>query len=202
MSYLNIEDFIFNSRSFIIVDVRSPTEYDHAHMPNAINIPLFSDIERSEIGTLYKKNSKKAAIKKGLEYYSVKMRAMIEQLENLYASLFLDVDEDPVFIYCWRGGMRSGAVSWLFDLYGFEVYTLTGGYKAYRNWVIQQFGLSYNLKIIAGNTGVGKTKYLSELCAKGMKVIDLERLASHKGSAFGSINMPPQPTQEMFENMM
>jgi tRNA 2-selenouridine synthase len=98
--------------------------------------------------------------------------------------------------------MRSGAVAWLLDMYGFKVYTLAGGYKAFRNWVLKQFEKAYNLKILGGYTGSGKTVVLQELKKKNYRVIDLENLANHKGSAFGAIGEKPQPSQEMFENLL
>jgi tRNA 2-selenouridine synthase len=98
--------------------------------------------------------------------------------------------------------MRSGAVSWLLDLYGFTVYLLEGGYKSYRNWVLQQFEKQYNFRVIGGRTGSGKTALLGVLKKSGSAVLDLEGIASHKGSAFGGLNQPQQPGQEMFENML
>jgi tRNA 2-selenouridine synthase len=98
--------------------------------------------------------------------------------------------------------MRSGGVAWLLDLYGFEVYQLSGGYKAYRNWVIGQFEKPYDFKIVSGNTGSGKTYLLHKLENNGLQIVDLEGLAKHKGSALGGINQPPQPSQEMFENLL
>lgn len=202
MMYIDIENFITESSDNVIIDVRSPGEYDHAHMQHAVNIPLFDNEERAEIGTLYKKQSRKIAIKKGLDVFGLKMKAMVEQLENIYTEHNMDAETKAVYVYCWRGGMRSGAVSWLFDLYGFKVHTLQGGYKAYRNWVLSQFEFPYKLKIICGYTGVGKTRYLKELEDNGESIIDLETLACHKGSVFGNIDMPPQPSQEMFENIL
>jgi tRNA 2-selenouridine synthase len=107
-----------------------------------------------------------------------------------------------VLVHCWRGGMRSAGVAWLLDLYGFEVYTLVGGYKAYRNWVLAQFEKEYNIKMLGGYTGSGKTEIIHQLKKSGELTIDLEGLANHKGSAFGGIGMPPQPSPEMFENML
>jgi tRNA 2-selenouridine synthase len=107
-----------------------------------------------------------------------------------------------IFLYCWRGGMRSGAIAWLLNLYGVKISVLAGGYKAYRNYVLETFSLPFSLKIVAGFTGSGKTEILHELEKRGEAIIDLEKLASHKGSAFGNINMPAQPTQEMFENLL
>src|SRR5688572_20191774 len=107
-----------------------------------------------------------------------------------------------IAIHCWRGGMRSAAVAWLLDLYGFKVYTLAGGYKKFRNYVLDIFKESYSFKILGGFTGSGKSELLKALKDRGETVIDLEDLANHKGSAFGNIGMPAQPTQEMFENLL
>jgi tRNA 2-selenouridine synthase len=107
-----------------------------------------------------------------------------------------------VLLHCWRGGMRSTAVAWLLDLYGFKVYTLIDGYKAYRDWVLDQFTKEYNFKIIGGYTGSGKTLLLHALARENNSIVDLEGLANHKGSALGALGNPPQPTQEMFENML
>jgi tRNA 2-selenouridine synthase len=105
-------------------------------------------------------------------------------------------------VHCWRGGMRSAGVAWLLDLYGFKVFTLVGGYKSYRQWARLQFEKNYNLTILGGYTGSGKTLVLQELKRIGKPVIDLEGLAHHKGSAFGAIGEKPQPSQEMFENLL
>jgi len=105
-------------------------------------------------------------------------------------------------IHCWRGGMRSAAVAWLLDMYGFKVYLLVGGYKAYRKWVLSQFEKDYNFNIIGGYTGSGKTLLLYELETQQKITVDLEGLANHKGSAFGSIEGVKQPGQEMFENLL
>jgi tRNA 2-selenouridine synthase len=107
-----------------------------------------------------------------------------------------------ILVHCWRGGMRSAAVAWLMDLYGFKVYLLVGGYKAYRKWVLAQFEKDYNFNIIGGYTGSGKTQLVHELIKENKTVIDLEGLANHKGSAFGAIENMPQPGQEMFENLI
>jgi tRNA 2-selenouridine synthase len=109
---------------------------------------------------------------------------------------------NSIFLYCWRGGMRSAAIAWLLDLYGYKVYTLAGGYKAFRKHVLQTFELPFSFKILGGFTGSGKTEVLNELEKKGEAIVDLEGLASHKGSAFGALKMPAQPTQEMFENLL
>ena len=107
-----------------------------------------------------------------------------------------------LLVHCWRGGMRSAAVAWLLDLYGYQTEQLTGGYKSYRNWVLTQFTKNYTLKVIGGYTGSGKTEILHELKKQHQPLIDLEGLASHKGSSFGAIGQEKQPSQEMFENKL
>ena len=193
---LPIKDFLQKAVGGLVLDVRSPGEYAHAHLPGAVSLPLFSDEERRQVGTAYKQVSREQAIKIGLDYFGPKMRGMVEAVETRLG------EERQVFLYCWRGGMRSGAVAWLLDLYGFKVNVLQGGYKAFRNEVLRIFEQPYPFRILGGYTGSGKTEVLQELARLGEPVIDLEGLASHKGSAFGNLNMPPQPGQEMFENLL
>jgi tRNA 2-selenouridine synthase len=202
---LTIEDFIQLAQHNPVFDVRSPGEYTHAHIPGAHNLALFTDDERAVVGTAYKQQSRQQAIKIGLDYFGPKMRGMVEAVEKIYdvrskmyATDILHLTPDIVLVHCWRGGMRSAGVAWLLDLYGFKVYTLAGGYKAYRKWVRQQFEKEYHFKIIGGHTGSGKTLVLHQLQQQQQNIIDLEALANHKGSAFGA--MGKQPTQEMFEN--
>lgn len=197
---IDIVTFIGMADSHTILDVRSPGEYKHAHIPGAFSLPLFSDEERKVVGTTYKQQSREEAIKIGLDYFGPKMRLMVEQVEAIVSER--QDKNKAVLVHCWRGGMRSAGVAWLLDLYGFRVYTLAGGYKAYRNWVLQQFGKSYPFLLLGGYTGSGKTMVLKELQRKGDAVIDLEHLACHKGSAFGALGMPDPPTQEMFDNLL
>ncbi|RYY88853.1 MAG: tRNA 2-selenouridine(34) synthase MnmH [Chitinophagaceae bacterium] len=197
----SIEDFLKLSDQQLLFDVRSPGEYAHAFLPGAVSLPLFSDEQRKEVGTAYKQVSREHAIKIGLDAFGPKMRSMVETVERGARKKGLDT-EAPLYLYCWRGGMRSGAVAWLLSLYGFEVHVLDGGYKAFRNWALEQFTKDYPFHILGGYTGSGKTELLLRMRQEGQLVIDLEGLASHKGSAFGSIGMPPQPTQEMFENLL
>lgn len=184
---MDSELLIKNINDHTIVDVRSPSEYLKGHIPNSLNIPLFSDEERKIIGTIYKQVGKKEAIEKGLEF--VKMLSIVNQFKPLL--------KKPVAIYCARGGMRSFSVSWLLNLFGCNVQTLKGGYKFFRRWVLEQFKKKYQLKIIGGYTGVGKTEVIQSLESS----IDLEALASHKGSVFGGFEKK-QPTQEHFENLL
>lgn len=211
---LSIHDFLAMSREYPVFDVRSPGEYNHAQIPGACSLPLFSDEERKLVGTAYKQQGKQKAIKIGLDFFGVKMRGMVEEVENIVARFSLShsnlggtskigqQETKNILIHCWRGGMRSAGLAWLLNLYGFEVYTLVGGYKAYRNWVLSQFEREYEINILGGYTGSGKTTILHQLLNNKQAVIDLEKLANHKGSAFGGIGQGPQPSQEMFENLL
>lgn len=193
---IHIEQFLELAKQHPVLDVRSPGEYKHAHIPGACSLPLFTDEERKIVGTAYKQESREQAIKLGLDFFGVKMRKMVEEAEQLSSN------SKTVLVHCWRGGMRSAGVAWLLDLYGFKVFTLVGGYKKYRNYVLDTFRLPFQFNILGGYTGSGKTELLKALKERGEKVIDLEGIANHKGSAFGNIGMPPQPGQEMFENLL
>lgn len=189
-----IDRFLELSGKYPLFDVRSPGEYSHAHIPGAYSLPLFSDEERKQVGTAYKQKSREEAIKIGLDHFGPKMRRMVEEVEQKGSK--------QVLVYCWRGGMRSAGVAWLLDLYGFKVYTLSGGYKSFRGHVLQSFTSDHTFKILGGFTGSGKTELLYTLNQKGETIIDLEGIAGHKGSAFGNIGLPPQTSQEMFENKL
>ena len=216
---INIEYFLQLSKNCPVIDVRSPAEYKHAHIPGAHSLPLFTDEERAVVGTAYKQESREKAIKHGLDFFGPKMKKMVEKVESIVGSRESRVNtrndnnrlssvdsrlmtNNPLLLYCWRGGMRSGAVAWLLDVYGFKVYSLIGGYKKFRNNVLDTFKLPFDLKILGGYTGSGKTEVVKELERRGETVINLEDIANHKGSAFGNIGMPKQPTQEMFENIL
>lgn len=189
-----------------MLDVRSPSEFRHAHIPNAYSFPLFDDEQRAVVGTLYKQQGRETAIRRGLDYFGPRMRSMVEQAEALLR------EHDPaaagpstppsVLVHCWRGGMRSQAVAWLLDLYGFRVFTLSGGYKAFRHWVLSRFETARDYRILGGYTGSAKTFLLQELEQLGHRTVDLERLACHRGSAFGDLGQPAQPSQEQFENRL
>ncbi len=228
---IEIEAFLNLAKQFPVLDARSPGEYDHAHIPGAFSIPLFSDEERKVVGTAYKQQSREAAIKIGLDYFGVKMRKIVEEAELItgHQSPIVgqsfhggqtntspkvgvnDADSTGatsrrfskvVLVHCWRGGMRSAAIAWLLDMYGFKVYTLAAGYKRFRQYILETFSGSYQFAILGGFTGSGKTYVLQELEKRGQYIIDLEALANHKGSAFGSLGQPAQPSQEMFENLL
>lgn len=204
---IDIEKFSELANELPVFDVRSPAEFAHAHMPNAISLPLFTDDQRKIIGTTYKQESRQIAVKIGLEYFSERMKIIHAEVEEKILS-WKESQRDkqdvhvPILLHCWRGGMRSGAVAWLLNLYGHKIYTLQGGYKSFRNWALAQFEKEYKLKILGGFTGSGKTMLLEEMKSQGKSTINLERLANHKGSAFGSLGENAQPSQEMFENLL
>jgi len=209
---LEIEKFLEEGKKSLIIDVRTPAEFEQGHIPGAYNIPLFTNEERAIVGTLYKKTGKQEAIHKGLEIFGPRMIWYIEELKKVAAAVAATdtstshSDESnnikTIYIHCWRGGMRSGSIAWLFEIYGYKVFTLKNGYKSFRNLVLEEFKKERKIKIIGGRTGSAKTLVLPELKKKGLQVIDLEKLAHHKGSSFGSIGELPQPSQEHFENKL
>lgn len=197
---IEIEEFIELAKTLPVLDVRSPSEFAHAHIPGAFSFPIFSDEERKIIGTAYKQESREKAIKIGLEAFGKKMVKLVEEAENIISSTKNTSRE--IGVHCWRGGMRSAAMAWLLDLYGFKVYLLTGGYKTYRNWALKQFEIERPFYIIGGYTGGNKTGIIQHLQKINEPAIDLEKLAAHKGSAFGNLEGTEQPSQEQFENLL
>jgi tRNA 2-selenouridine synthase len=191
---LDIQKFIEQSSlTNSIIDVRTPKEFEQGHIPGAANIPLFSNEERVIVGTLYKQQGKQPAILKGLEFVGPK-------LADIVAKTQLIAKDNTIYIHCWRGGMRSGSVAWLLELYGIKVFILKGGYKSFRNFALNSFDKAFNLHVLGGRTGSGKTDILNKLIELGEQVVDLEKIASHKGSAFGALGEKNQPSQEQFEN--
>lgn len=193
MEYLKPEDYLFATAGTPVVDVRSPGEFAAGHVTGAISIPLFADDERAIVGTIYKQQGKKLAIDKGLEIVGPKMAALAKQAEDVAV-------DGALGVYCWRGGMRSNRMAWLFEQVGLNCTLLEGGYKAYRNTVLNGFSELKNLIVIDGPTGSGKTDIIHALKAEGEQILDLEGLANHKGSAFGNIGLPEQPTSQQFQN--
>ncbi|RYY59314.1 MAG: tRNA 2-selenouridine(34) synthase MnmH [Chitinophagaceae bacterium] len=189
----SIHDFVSPLFTVPVLDVRTPAEFAHGHIPGAVNLPLFTDEERVQVGTTYKQVGREAAILLGFDLAGSKWSGFIRQ-----ALVF--APDKKVALHCWRGGMRSGAMAWALDMYGFEVFLLTGGYKKYRGWIHRQFEKNRAMRILGGKTGSGKTRVLHQLQQLGQQVVDLEDLAQHQGSAFGSMGRMLQPTQEQFEN--
>ncbi len=195
---INIETFLRTRNTSLVLDVRTPAEFDHAHIPNAKNLPIFTNEQRKEIGTTYKQVSRQEAIDIGLKYFGPQLLEYTKAAKKLLKESACE----QLIVHCWRGGMRSAAMAWLLDLYGFNVSVLVGGYKCYRKWALAQFEKKYPIKILGGYTGSGKSYVLPLLQNETQAIIDLEGLACHKGSAFGAIGMPKAPSQEQFENIL
>jgi tRNA 2-selenouridine synthase len=176
-----------------VADVRTPAEFAHGHIPGAVNIPLFSNDERVKVGTTYKQEGREAAILLGFDLTGSKWSGYIRQALELAPS-------KRIALHCWRGGMRSSAMAWALDLYGFDVFVIRGGYRSFRHWTLRQWQRPWPLSVIGGMTGSGKTRVLTRLRESGEQIIDLEDLAQHRGSTYGSLNRLIQPTQEQFEN--
>lgn len=186
----------FLAESGPIVDVRSPGEFAQGHIPGARNLPLFSDDERAQVGTCYKHQGRPAAIQLGLELVGPRLAQLGRELHRLGA------ENSPLRLHCWRGGMRSGSVAWLASTLEVSVQLLEGGYKAYRRWVLDSFERPWPLLVLGGRTGTGKTDLLLALRRQGAAVIDLEGLAHHRGSSFGGLGLPAQPSSEHYENRL
>jgi tRNA 2-selenouridine synthase len=191
----NIPTFLDLALKTPVIDVRSPSEFRTGHIPGAYNIPLFDDWEREAVGIRYKKEGRIQAILEGLKLSGVSMHLKLEEALKISK-------EGRVLVYCWRGGMRSEAMAWLFSFGGIETDVLEGGYKSYRHFILENLSVNRNMIILGGLTGSGKTHILGYLKEKGHQVIDLEGLANHKGSAFGSFGQLPQPTTEHFANLL
>lgn len=192
---INISEFLKLSEVFPVIDVRSPSEFNAGHIPGAHNIPLFDDRQREAVGKKYVRQGRIKAILKGLD--------LIGQELSLKLSSALKIAKGrKLLVYCWRGGMRSETMAWLFSLGGIETVMLEGGYKSYRNHILSELSRERKMIVLGGLTGSGKTKILQYLKSKGHQVIDLEKLASHKGSAFGWMGQGPQPTSEHFANLL
>jgi tRNA 2-selenouridine synthase len=193
---ITIENYFSGFSDLQLIDVRSPGEFQHGHIPNTVNIPLFSDNERSHIGTVYKQESREKAIDLGYFYVEPKLDWYISQS-------FAHAPEGRAAVHCWRGGMRSRAFAEHLERNGFsEIFIIEKGYKSFRNFAIKTFSKPKHLIILGGYTGSGKTEILQKMSKENIQIIDLECLANHKGSAFGALGQNPQPTQEQFENQL
>ncbi len=186
-------NFLRYSAQIPVIDVRSPGEYSQGHVPGAISIPLFTDAERATVGTLYVQSGREEAILKGLDFALPKTGWYIGSLRKL-------VRPGKIILHCWRGGIRSTVMAEVFSKAGYEVLVLNGGYKAYRHAIRQELSGPVKFIVLGGFTGSGKTELLQAIARKGEQVVDLEELACHKGSVFGALGQPPQPTNEQFEN--
>jgi tRNA 2-selenouridine synthase len=182
----------------LVVDVRTPLEYAEDHLPGAINVPLLTNEEKVEIGTLYKQTGPHEARVRGLELTAHRFPAMIATIAGA-------AGDKPILVYCWRGGLRSKTVASILDLTGFRALQLKGGYKAFRNHVItsfEPFRPPGPLVVLHGMTGIGKTTLLLGLKDEKLTVVDLEGLACHRGSAFGELGLVQELSQKHFETLL
>ncbi len=182
-----------------IIDTRSPAEYALDHIPGAISCPVLGDDERAQVGTLYKQTSRFDAKKLGATLVA---RNIAIHIETLFQNK--PIKWRPL-IYCWRGGARSAAMTHVFRQIGWDATQLEGGYKQWRASLVvdlDRLAASIHYIAVCGRTGSGKSRLLDVLCAKGAQVLDLERLAAHKGSVLGDLPDQPQPSQKRFESMI
>ena len=181
----------------ILVDVRSEGEFAEATIPGSVNLPLFNNAERVEVGTTYTQATPSLARELGLRIVSPKLPDIVKKVEELSK-------KGPLVLFCWRGGMRSKSLAAVVDLMGVSIYRLQGGYKAYRTQVLEFFEhkLPFQVVVLRGNTGVGKTEFLIKLRAEGYPAIDLEKLANNRGSVFGAMGLGSPPSQKKFEGLL
>lgn len=192
---LEADEFLSSSSHAVIIDVRTPAEFEAGHIPGAQNLPLFSNDERAEVGTIYVQVGRDQAVERGLEFVGARLAELVREGKRLSGGRQL-------YMYCWRGGMRSGSMAWLMSTAGLNVTLLKGGYKAYRNRFEMMLEHPWEFIVLAGSTGCGKTELLLEIEKQGEQVVDLEGIANHKGSAFGGFGQELQPTTEHFINLL
>jgi tRNA 2-selenouridine synthase len=192
---IDIELFLKKADSIPVVDVRTPAEFKQGHIPSARNIPLFSNSERRSVGISYKKEGQQEAFLKGLDFAGPKMTSYVRKAKRLAM-------KGKLLVHCWRGGMRSASMAWLFETAGIECFVLKGGYKSFRQFALSYFNQEFPIIVIGGLTGSGKTAVLKSLAGMGEQILDLEALAHHKGSAFGNLGEEPQHSTEHFENTL
>ena len=196
-SNITVEELIpaIEKEEMVLVDVRSPAEFQNFTIPGSINIPFFDDAERAEVGTLYKQASVEAAKERGLELISAKLPEFIRKFKAIQGNLV---------VFCWRGGMRSRTTATLLSLMNIHSRRLDGGIRNYRKWVVAQLEempVPVQAFVLNGLTGAGKTRVLKALEKEGYPVIDFEAMANHKGSIFGQIGLEPH-NQKVFDSLL
>ncbi len=190
---ISVPEFIELRKTIPVVDVRSEGEYGEGHISGSKNIPILNDAERKAVGTDYKQKGQLEAIKTGFKLVGPRIIDLVNEAEK-------HATNREMIVHCWRGGMRSSNFCHFVGMAKMRTHQLGGGYKAYRHEALESFKLPLQLVVIGGSTGSGKSELLRALQAQGEQVIDLEKLASHKGSVFGGLMMPSQPTTEQFQN--
>ncbi len=176
----------------LFIDARTPKEYAEDHILGAVNVPLLDDQERHEIGIIYKQYSREKAIEKGMELFPAKIPSIYDAVR--------EHREKTIIVYCARGGMRSGIIASLLESIGFKVLQVEGGYKSFRNHILNElhhFNLKPRIICLYGLTCSGKTKLLEQL----PNSLNLEELAQHRGSLYGGVGLKPN-RQKKFENLL
>ncbi|WP_047983054.1 tRNA 2-selenouridine(34) synthase MnmH [Ornithinibacillus californiensis] len=184
-----------NQQNHTLVDVRSPKEFHEGTIPGSINIPIFTDDERAEVGTIYKQVGPEAAKDRGLEIFSKKLPTYIREFKQI---------NTPITVFCWRGGMRSKTAAAVVNLMGIEANRLSGGIRTYRNFVIdvlKKESFKPEFIVLNGFTGTGKTAILKKLAENDFPVMDFEKMAGHRGSIFGHIGLIPS-NQKRFDSLL
>lgn len=198
MRTIQVEEFIKNREQYQPIDVRSPAEYRQAHIPGAINVPLFSDGERAIIGTVYRHEGVDAAKILGIKMVAPRLPDMVEKMLAAAAG-------KRILLYCWRGGMRSCSIAAFLEALKYPVFQLNGGYKAFRQFIFryhQNKRISVPVFVLNGLTGVGKTRVLQILQSRGYGALDLEGMANHRGSVFGAVGLGEPRTQKDFDALL
>ncbi len=188
---VNIADFLSLRHTLPVVDVRSEAEFEQGHILNAVNIPLLNNAERVAVGTTYKQLGQADAIATGFRLVGPRLADLIESSRRI---------GDELLVHCWRGGMRSANFCRFMEMTRVKTHQLEGGYKSYRHAALESFKKPFTFIAISGYTGSGKSEILRAVADHGEQIIDLEKIARHKGSVFGGLMMPQQPTTEQFQN--
>lgn len=190
---ISVNEFLSLRKQLPVVDVRTEGEFSEGHIRGAVNIPILNNAERVAVGTDYKQRGQKEAIKTGFRLVGPRIADIVSEAEKVAGG-------GELLVHCWRGGMRSSNFCQFAGMARIKTYQLSGGYKAYRHEALDSYQKPLQLMILGGCTGSGKSEVLHALRSLGEQVIDLEKLAHHKGSVFGGLMMPPQPTTEQFQN--
>lgn len=198
MNYEEVENS-FLKEKYILIDVRSPSEYDSETIPGAINLPIFNDEERKIVGTAYKEEDSEKAKKLGIQFVSEKLPMLYDEICQINKKYH------HIVFFCARGGYRSSSIVSLLNSIGIHAIKLDHGYKGYRNYIIESLPIitkDIETVVLYGNTGTGKTEILKHLKEQGMNILDLEGAANHRGSTLGSVGLGEQTSQKMFESLI
>ena len=192
---ISIDEFFELRKLLPVVDVRSEGEFAAGNIAGAVNIPILNNSERVQVGTDYKQKGQLEAIKTGFRLVGPRILDIVNAAESVAIGR-------EMLVHCWRGGMRSSNFCQFVGMARIKTHQLKGGYKVYRNKAVEAFNLPFKFYTLGGYTGSGKSEVISSLRKQGAQVIDLEQLANHRGSVFGGLMMPDQPTTEQFQNLL